>query len=178
MANDLVTIATYGDAMEAAMARNYLESMGIPAFLMGDNMVAMAWHLGNAVGHVKLQVAESDRAEATAALCRHRDAPDSPEVLTADLAGGTGDVPADEEEGEQEPSTTVREQNADRAFRGAIIGLLFLPLEFYVFWLLLKVLVSNERLSGQKRRRAVIAAVINVPVTALLALLVGNMMAH
>jgi hypothetical protein len=59
---------------------------------------------------------------------------------------------------------TKREQDADRALRGAVIGLLFLPLQLYVFWLLLRVFVSDEELGAGKRRKAVVAALINLPI--------------
>jgi hypothetical protein len=59
--------------------------------------------------------------------------------------------------------TNDRKNNADRADRGAVVGLLFLPLQLYVFYLLLKIFTSREPLGDRGRRRALIAAVINLP---------------
>ena len=63
-----------------------------------------------------------------------------------------------------ESAPTSREQNAERARRGAVFGLVFLPLQLYVSWLLLKVFVSRERLGPHSRPSVVIASIINLPV--------------
>lgn len=149
MTNDLVTIASFASPVEAELAKNCLESSGIPTFLVGENTVSMAWHLTNAVGGIRLQVAQSDATEAVAIL--HN-------PVEEDVAEGN-----QEEVDDEGPLPTVREQNADRALRAAILGLLFWPLELYVSWLLLKVLLSEERLASAQRRKAILATVINLP---------------
>ena len=77
---------------------------------------------------------------------------------------------------EPEPPLTSREQNADRAFLGAVFGLLFWPLELYVFWLLLKVYTSDEELHPLKRRKALFAALINLPLMVMFCLILGRLL--
>jgi hypothetical protein len=68
MADRLVTIATYRFPAEAEAARMFLEADGIQAFLADNETVAMDWLLGNAIGHVKLQVADGDASRAATIL--------------------------------------------------------------------------------------------------------------
>ena len=50
MSDNLVTVATFWDGIEAHMARNRLDAAGIRSILEGEMTVGMAWHLANAVG--------------------------------------------------------------------------------------------------------------------------------
>src|SRR5262245_22483438 len=68
MADDLVTVATYPFSGSAEMARMRLEAAGIPAFVIDAETVSMNWLFGNAVGWVKVQVAASQAAKASALL--------------------------------------------------------------------------------------------------------------
>jgi tetratricopeptide (TPR) repeat protein len=156
MSERLLTVATFANPVEAHLAKNRLESAGIKAFLEGQETVGMAWHLTNAFGGIKLQVPEADAIDATAIL--------------QDNAGD--ELPADDAEEDLSPAIaedraesapTNREQNADRALRGSILGLLLPPVQFYVTWLLAKVLVSKTRLGAVQRKHALVAAVINLP---------------
>jgi hypothetical protein len=179
MSNDLVTVASFADPIEANLAKNNLEAAGVRTFLANEESVDMLWHLGNAMGWIKVQVAHDNLGVARALLNKHkkpaastRDEPveDPPEAaLSPNLAGSdeaeAGDEHEDEnQEDEPEPSLTDREKDAERACRGAFVGLLFIPLQVYVFYLLLKVFVSQERLADRARRRALVAAAINLPV--------------
>jgi hypothetical protein len=159
-ASQLVTIATYGDALEASLARGYLESLDIPAFLADEQTIGMAWHLGVALGGIKLQVPDVVEAEARQALAdRHGEQLDDDERYVA-TAEEPESAPADDAD---EAPPTLREQTADRAWRGAIICVFAFPCELYIFWLLLKVFLSDERLDAPHRRRAIYAAIINLP---------------
>ena len=61
-----------------------------------------------------------------------------------------------------EPPPTSREQNVDRALLSAIFGfVVFPPLEVYAIWLLIKVFLSDERLSARRRRRGLVALFVN-----------------
>jgi hypothetical protein len=181
MNDRLVTVATFGGPIEANLAKNCLESAGVNAFLADEEAAAMAWHLTNAFGGIKLQVREQDAEEALAVLVEtnaaeplvpgHAEAPSFPPREAAQPVQMSG-----AEIDESGPGLTSREENADRAFRGAVLGLLFLPLQLYVFWLLLKVYVSNEELRPDGRRRAFVAAFINLPVMAALCILVRIML--
>ena len=60
MSDKLVTVTSFGNVVEAEIARNALEAAGVRAFLEGEATVGNMWHLGNALGGVKLQVADAD----------------------------------------------------------------------------------------------------------------------
>ena len=152
---ELVTIASFSDSVQAAFARNILEEAGVQAFLADEAMVSMAWYLAGALAGIKLQVAAEDVQRARAVL--------------AESAGDVQRSPDWIEEEEEE--ATSREQNAQRALKAAVFGLLFCPLELYAFWLLLKVVFSDERLADKPRRCALLAAVFNLPFMALIVLL-------
>jgi hypothetical protein len=161
---DLRTIATFGHPVEANLARNRLEAEGIPAFLLGEDTVAMAWPFTSGEGGIQLQVPADDAGRATACLAEAEASSlstPSPEAIQ------TSPRPPDFTPDEEEPVLTTREQNAARAFRGALVFLVFLPLQFYVFYLLLKVYASDERLAPSYRRKAWIAAAVNLPIVLL-----------
>jgi len=162
------TVATYTTSIEANLAKNCLEAAGIRTCLVDQESVGMVWSLANAYGGIKLQVSEEDAQEAVAILEEVRQEARLPPGQTAgglpfpdDIEHRT-DGPAEMPD-EPEPVLTSREENADRAWRGSVLGVLLAPLQVYVSWLLLKVLFSKERLSADKRRRALRAAFINLP---------------
>jgi hypothetical protein len=64
MAEQLVTVGSFGTAFEANLAKGELEANDIDAILMDDNMVNVNQLLTNFFGGVKLQVAESEAEEA------------------------------------------------------------------------------------------------------------------
>lgn len=66
--NELRTIATFNTPEEAEVARLALQSAGIFTAFEGWATVGMLWHLGTAVGWVKLQVPEADEERARAVL--------------------------------------------------------------------------------------------------------------
>src|SRR5262245_9680830 len=63
-----MTVATFGDLVEANLARNRLETGGVQAVLADVETVAMIWSLDNAVGGIKLQVRAADAEQARAIL--------------------------------------------------------------------------------------------------------------
>jgi hypothetical protein len=68
---------------------------------------------------------------------------------------------------------SAREENANRALRGAVVGLLFAPLQLYVFYLLLfKVFASDEPIRPIYTRRARQAAAINIPYTVVILIVI------
>jgi hypothetical protein len=75
---------------------------------------------------------------------------------------------ADETGAEEELTPSSREEDAARAFKSAIFGLLFCPLQLYTAWLLLLVLVNNEPLRPRFFWYAVGAAVVLLPYAAFL----------
>lgn len=178
MSGDFQTIGTFQNAVEANLAKNRLEAAGIPAYLEGEETAATAWPFVNPLGGVRLLVAAKDTYRAHACLV-DPSAPANSEAaeLTA-AAESTGitlernppattgitlepTAPAEEEDAGA--TATVREQNAARALRGAVLGLIFWPLQAYVFYLLFRVYLSDEELGKVYRRRAWVAAAINLP---------------
>jgi hypothetical protein len=55
-----VTIRSFGDVMQAWLAKSNLESAAIECRLVDDNMVRLHWGLVNVLGGVKLQVNAED----------------------------------------------------------------------------------------------------------------------
>ncbi|HVX09603.1 MAG TPA: DUF2007 domain-containing protein [Pirellulales bacterium] len=68
MPAELIPVATFVKPAEAVAARCALEAQGITCFLKDENLVAMNWLYGNAVGYVKLLVAEPDAERALTLL--------------------------------------------------------------------------------------------------------------
>gem|GEM_PF-3163277 len=63
---------------------------------------------------------------------------------------------------EHETPPNRSEASAERAFKGAAFGLIFIPLQFYVTILLAEAFFGGEPLRPRYRRRAIFAAVVNV----------------
>jgi hypothetical protein len=77
--DELVTIATFPEPMEANMARSALEAAGIPVFMVGEtanSMIPVAFES-------QLQVQAKDEAAARGLLDEMNDAPESLESVTA-----------------------------------------------------------------------------------------------
>jgi hypothetical protein len=77
--NELVTIASFPEPMEANMARTALEAYGIDVFLQGEtanSMIPVAFIS-------QLQVRAEDEAEARNLLAAMQDSPESLESVTA-----------------------------------------------------------------------------------------------
>lgn len=69
----LVTIARYSLPYEAHIAWSRLDSEGIPAFVADEHTINMQWLLSDALGGVRLQVAEADVEAALAILAEDRE---------------------------------------------------------------------------------------------------------
>jgi hypothetical protein len=77
--DELVTVATFPEPMEASMARSALEAAGIDVFLQGEtanSMIPVAFSS-------RLQVRPEDEAAARSLLDAMDDAPESIESVTA-----------------------------------------------------------------------------------------------
>jgi hypothetical protein len=169
MADRLVTVATFGDPVEAAMARNALEAGGIRTYLRDEEAVAVNWSLGNALGGIKLQVNAWDFERAELLLSRQaREAAEQPPAEQALETALTTAEAAEElrhERAEQAPANRC----ADRAFRAAVFGLLFWPIQLYATWMLLSLLQAEGTVTPDRRWKVWAAVVINIPM-----LLVGS----
>ncbi len=82
MVEKLVTIATYGNTIEANLAKIKLASEDIDCFLAGEHAVAV---YGGIVGEVKLQVRQSDVERAKEILSRKPDETELDEPEDEDL---------------------------------------------------------------------------------------------
>jgi hypothetical protein len=86
--DDLVMIRKFRDLPEALLAKGSLESAGIDAVLVDDNMVRMDWFISNLLGGIKLCVQSADEEAALAAL-------EQPTPATIEVEGlGTYEQPS------------------------------------------------------------------------------------
>ena len=170
-----VTIATYWDPVEARLSRMYLEAAGIRSILQNEHSVTMNWlEIANASRGVQLQVDSADVDAAIEVL--ERKSPGTEEI------GDEWDTPEEtaleeEEEPSEEATPTppvspeldeeeygplnLREQRIKRAFVTSIVGLMFLPLEFYSTYLLGMSLNSTEPVRPSLLMTACKAALVN-----------------
>ncbi|MHC4598278.1 MAG: hypothetical protein ACYS47_04670, partial [Planctomycetota bacterium] len=72
MAERLVTLARFENEPHAVLCKIVLEREGIEAHLSEANAVAAHWGLSNALGGVKIRVAEKDLRKAFEVLNRRR----------------------------------------------------------------------------------------------------------
>ena len=58
--NETVTLRQFRDLPDALLAKGSLESAGIQAYLVDDNMIRMDWFISNLLGGIKLKVRAED----------------------------------------------------------------------------------------------------------------------
>lgn len=153
MLGRLITVETYNNAMQASLARNYLEAAGVRCVLADEVAVTSGFSgLTNAIGGIKLQVGEEDLERACDLLDavdnQHRaePKPETSVVAEAESAGDNVSVepkPGVADEDEDEPPLNAREDNAERAYRAVLVGCMILPLQLYASWVLLDVWQSD-----------------------------------
>ncbi|WP_425617042.1 DUF2007 domain-containing protein [Anatilimnocola sp. NA78] len=174
MLGRLVTLEVYQNAMQAHLVKNQLEAAGIRCVLADEYATTMVWHLTNAIGGIKLQVAEEDFERAAEALdaveqqLQHGDEEDAPATATHARDEDADDQAAAEpkpgtDEDDSEPTLNAREQDAERAYRAALFGFMFPPLQFYATWLLLSVWQADDPIRPAVRRKLYWAIGFNVP---------------
>jgi hypothetical protein len=66
--NETVTLRQFRDLPEALLAKGSLESAGIQAYLVDDNMVRLDWFISNLLGGIKLKVRAEDAEAASEIL--------------------------------------------------------------------------------------------------------------
>ena len=62
------TIAAYNNPMDAHLLRARLEGSGIAAYLRDENMIPLDWLAANAVGGIRVDVADEDYERALQVL--------------------------------------------------------------------------------------------------------------
>ncbi|ADG69948.1 hypothetical protein Plim_4137 [Planctopirus limnophila DSM 3776] len=170
MSHDLVTLRVFWNEVEANIAASILRRENIKVYLSGGEIASMDWTLANAIGGIRLQVAEQDveRSEELLELAVSEDA-DTLQARTEENGSGNPDKADDHESNwdedelpdryqlsddaarRYEETLSLREQKAGYALRSATIGLLFIPLQFYTAYLIHEVYT----LEGQLRSRYV-----------------------
>jgi hypothetical protein len=171
MLDRLITVATFDDTIRAALAKNHLEAAGIAAVLSDELTVGTDWALSTAVGGIKLQVAPLyvERAEYLLSDLASLRAEPGDEVEFTTSAEDARALA--EERAEQREEENLSNQLAERVWRAAVAGLIFWPLHLYVWWLMLELAASPERVSPGRRWKVAMAAVLNLPLLAVVALL-------
>jgi hypothetical protein len=66
--HEAVTLRQFRDLPEALLAKGSLESAGIEAYLVDDNMIRMDWFISNLLGGIKLKVRPEDAEAANEIL--------------------------------------------------------------------------------------------------------------
>jgi hypothetical protein len=152
MSDRLVTIATFQEPVAAALAKNYLESEGIPAALIDEATIATDWMLSAAIGGIKLQVSplHFERAEMLLAQIQaeREDAEEDDEPLPQ-TAIATREI-AEDMQAEREDLEPVN-QLTDKLFRSAVFGLIFCPLVFYSIYLVMAIASAEGTISPNRR---------------------------
>ena len=170
MSDELVTVATLNTPVEASMVRNQLEAEGIRAFLSDAETVGMVWYIGNAVGGIKVQVAESDVERAFEIFDTHEPVPITEEDWrTPDTVDDECDVEAGsnfdqdkEETGEVDQPLSEIDEMVNRAYKSAFLGVLFIPLQVYSLSILATIVFGSTPLNAENRRKVKIAFLIDL----------------
>jgi hypothetical protein len=112
--NDTVTLRQFRDLPEALLAKGSLESAGIQAYLVDDNMIRMDWFISNLLGGIKLKVRPEDAEAATEILNQP-----IPEILEVE---GVGSVEQPKCPQCQSLDVTYQEMNKGVSYTAAYVG--------------------------------------------------------
>ena len=168
MSDRLITIATFQQPVEAAMAQNFLDSEGIPSTLLDETTIATGWMLAGALGGIKLQVPAEHVERAEFLLARIHEGKDDDEELPPleSTAIATREI-AEDLEAEREDREPIN-QLADKLFRSTIFGLIFWPLQFYAIYLMSEIHACEGKVSPERRWKVWTSIVLNIPLMALI----------
>jgi hypothetical protein len=190
MPTHLVTVAAFDTAVEADLAKNHLEAEGIPACLADDAAVGWFWAMSNAVGGVKVQVAEENREWAVAILearrekaeAQHPPPENGPTEAEADLASEVDRAEPSEaglvaQPDDDFPEPSVGDDLAKYALRAAILGLLLCPplLHIYSVWLLLRMALFHGDVSADSMRKGIAALIIDTMAIVVVVLVIRSL---
>jgi hypothetical protein len=182
----LKTIAAFLTPEDAEVAKIALDDEGIESFLEGAATVGMLWYAGNALGGVKLQVAEADVQRAKEILaqtdvssteawtCQHcgEKVPLgfnvcwSCESPVEDSSRAPGAAPSPVPGVEETEATDEGDAMAWRAAAAAVIGVFLCPplLTFYSISILLKLSFLDHPLSRKGTRNFYVAICVDLAV--------------
>jgi hypothetical protein len=167
MSDRLITIATFQQPVEAAMAQSFLDSEGIPSTLLDETTIATGWMLAGAIGGIKLQVSAEHAERAEFLLVRIQEAKDDDELPPLDhTAIATREIAEDleAERADREPIN----QLTDKLFRSTVFGLLFFPLQFYALYLMSEIHACDGKVSPERRWKIWASVLLNIPLMALM----------
>ena len=203
----LVTVATYYESTQARIALNMLHSEGVNAVLENEAFLQNIWWLGEVVGQIPLKVAECDVEQACSilqqkptvdltelkrlamearpqedeapALLKRFYADSDEDEIEEDLSGA---VDA-EDDGDglddtvAESDLNARELLVNRACRGSLVTILFMPLALIVTYILFRIMLSEQPLRPKYRKRLIWACLLHAP-SLLIILLVIRSIVH
>jgi len=168
MSRSLVTIGHYWNSVDARLATIHLEAAGIDSVLQNEHSVTMNWlEVANASRGVQLQVDEAD-VEAALRVLEEKIPPSDDAGNASSREQSTGEAPsvevasseppsfADEDPADDDEYVTRnrREQMIQRGYIAAMLGILFLPLEFFALYQLTPTLFMKEPLRATVRRKS------------------------
>ena len=64
----MITVASFSKPEEAHLLRMRLEAGGVPAYIQNENLVQVDWLYSNAIGGVRVQIADDDLEDARSIL--------------------------------------------------------------------------------------------------------------
>jgi hypothetical protein len=93
---DLITVGSFPNSAEAALAKNLLDAEGIPAFV-GEDATGDLFHLASPFGEAKVQVSTeyAERARAILDAAQRHEFEAETEKEGDAVAEATGEAPAD-----------------------------------------------------------------------------------
>ena len=184
MSTRLVTVATFDMPHKAELAKIALEEVGIRAEVNDREIVAMDWLLLNAVGGIKVQVAEADAERALRAIepftrpgvfeqpvsdeeleRQALAAPTEDEVRASEAAANSGRDPEAADPGSD------RERSATRALWWMVGGVFCTPAWAVGLYYLLTAAFSSGPLSASGRINLRVAGVLAAVTTLLVVLM-------
>jgi hypothetical protein len=170
MADKHVIVASFPTPHEAQLAKMQLESADIPAYVSDEMTVGMVWHMGTALGGVKLHVAEADaqRAEAILSGSDPTDKADHPLEATPYRKHGRSEQDLD-----GISPTRHGDDAARRAFRAAIVGLFLCPGVVHIYSIGLVLSARSLKLSASGRRNLIAAASVDAAVLVTIVVLIA-----
>ena len=174
-----VTVSAHGERYLAEMAKATLEDAGIAVYLADTEIVGNLWHLGTAVGGVKVQVAEKDAERAVAVLRemeQHREIDEEELAREALAAAPENDVPPPPpvevqtavaaEERAESAAAGERDEYARRFYRTTLFATGVFPLAPFALYLCLNAAFGVGELTTEGRknlRRGLLLGIIFAP---------------
>ncbi len=89
----MITVATFSKPEEAQLLRLRLEAGGVPAYVQDENVVLLYWFYSNAIGGVRVQIAEEDIDAAKEILAERPVVADDPTMPRCPKCGSCRSIP-------------------------------------------------------------------------------------